>query len=91
MFGGHGVYHQGLMFALVADEALYLKADAEILHHFTSRGLPPFQYHKQGKVMNLAYHLAPDEVLEDPAAAAEWACRSLGAALRGKKPKSATR
>ena len=27
MFGGYGIFHKGLMFALVADNALYLKAD----------------------------------------------------------------
>ncbi|MBP6813806.1 MAG: TfoX/Sxy family protein, partial [Burkholderiaceae bacterium] len=28
MFGGQGVFHQGLMFGLVIDDTLYLKADA---------------------------------------------------------------
>jgi DNA transformation protein and related proteins len=82
MFGGYGVYHQGLMFALVADDALYLKADAQNLAHFSKRGLPPFQYSKQGKLLNIAYYLAPDEILDDPAAAAEWGRRSHAAALR---------
>lgn len=29
MFGGHGVFHEGLMFALVADDVLYQKADGK--------------------------------------------------------------
>jgi DNA transformation protein len=33
MFGGYGVYHDGLMFALVADDTLYLKADDENAHY----------------------------------------------------------
>jgi len=82
MFGGYGVYHQGLMFALVAGDALYLKADTRNLPDFSTRGLPPFQYSKQGKLSNIAYYLAPDEVLEDPAEAAEWGRRSHAAALR---------
>jgi DNA transformation protein len=28
MFGGHGLYHEGLMFAIVMDNRLYLKVDA---------------------------------------------------------------
>jgi DNA transformation protein len=29
MFGGYGIYHDGLMFSLVIDNQLYLKSDAE--------------------------------------------------------------
>ena len=44
MFGGWGVYHRGLMFALVSDDTLYLKADAELAPEFEALGLPPFRY-----------------------------------------------
>jgi DNA transformation protein and related proteins len=27
MFGGYGIYHDSVMFGLVADDVLYLKAD----------------------------------------------------------------
>ncbi|WP_203301031.1 TfoX/Sxy family protein [Marinobacter sediminum] len=30
MFGGYGIYYDGLMFALVADDVLYFKADGTI-------------------------------------------------------------
>jgi len=30
MFGGHGIYLEGLMFALVAEGVLYLKSDEDI-------------------------------------------------------------
>ncbi len=42
MFGGYGIFHKGLMFGLVADETLYLKADAIIAEYFTGRGLEQF-------------------------------------------------
>lgn len=38
MFGGYGIYHQGLMFGLVADDTLYLKADAENVGVFSQAG-----------------------------------------------------
>jgi DNA transformation protein and related proteins len=82
MFGGYGVYHQGLMFALVADETLYLKADAENVATFEQAGLEPFAYNKQGKIMKMSYYLAPEEILDDPEEAAIWARRSYEAALR---------
>jgi len=88
MFGGYGVFQDGLMFALVADDTLYLKADAENAHTFEELGLGPFEYAKSGKVMKMSYFQAPDAILDDRDAAAEWAARSFEAALRaqgGKK------
>ena len=82
MFGGYGVYRDGLMFALVADDTLYLKADAENMHDFEREGLAQFQYSRQGKLVGLSYYQAPDEVMEDGVAAAQWARRSFDAALR---------
>jgi len=42
MFGGHGIYLDGLMFALVADGILYLKSDEETGSEFTEKGLEAF-------------------------------------------------
>jgi len=33
MFGGYGIYHNDLMFGLVADDQLYLKTDIENIAH----------------------------------------------------------
>ena len=85
MFGGHGIYHDGLMFGLVADDTLYLKADGQNLGYFQDRELPAFEYLKQGKLTRIAYHQAPEEIFDDPQTAAEWAARSFEAALRGRK------
>lgn len=82
MFGGHGVFREGRMFALAVDETLYLKADAENVAHFHRLGLTPFEYRRKGKPTKLSYYLAPDAVLEDCSAAAHWAQRSYEAALR---------
>ncbi|MDX1754540.1 MAG: TfoX/Sxy family protein [Marinobacter sp.] len=84
MFGGHGIFHDGLMFALVSDETLYLKADDQCRGAFETLGLPRFAYTKQGKPVSLSYYQAPEEILEDPEAAVEWARRSFEAALRAR-------
>ena len=82
MFGGHGLYHEGLMFALVARDALYLKSDGENVHFFEALGLEKFSYEKQGKRYSIAYFQAPDTVYDDPEEAALWARRAYAAALR---------
>ncbi len=82
MFGGYGVYRDGLMFALVADDSLYLKADAENAEDFRRLGLPQFEYTRQGKVARLSYFMAPAEVMDGGEEAARWARRSFEAALR---------
>lgn len=87
MFGGHGIYHDGLMFALVANDTLYLKVDPDNRAWFDERNLPPFEYVKQGRTVKMSYHLAPEEIFDDPEMAAEWAGRSFEAALRGKRKK----
>lgn len=85
MFGGHGVYHDGLMFGLVADDELYLKVDAQSSDAFAARDLPRFRYVKQGRTLDLSYCLAPEEIYDDPEEAERWARLALGAALRARK------
>ena len=85
MSGGHGVFRDGLMFALVVDDALYLKADEYDRAMFESCGLPRFEYARKGKRASFSCHLAPGDALEDPLALAEWAQPAFDAALRGKR------
>jgi len=82
MFGGHGIYHQGLMFALVADEVLYLKTDTESRPQFEALGLAPFVFEKQGKPTAMAYLAAPDLIYDDADEAQRWAGIAYAAALR---------
>lgn len=82
MFGGHGVFHDGLMCALVIRDTLYLKCDAQTQPHFEALGLDPFTYERQGKRLPMSYRLAPETVFEDRAEAALWSRRAFEAALR---------
>ena len=85
MFGGYGIYHDDLMFGLVADDVLYLKADKTSSSVFIDSGLPAFEYEKKGKTMKMSYYLAPEEIYDDPEVAREWAIRAFEAALRSRK------
>lgn len=97
MFGGFGVFLDGLMFGLIADNVLYLKVDAQNKADFLELGLLPFTYDKQGKAMNLSYFQIPEECMDNSDAMIAWGNKGFGAALRAaalkakktaKKPKS---
>jgi DNA transformation protein len=81
MFGGYGIYHNDIMFGLVADDSLYLKVNESTRTSFISRGLGPFEYNKNGKTIKMSYYLAPEEVFEDKQEAARWAFLAYGVAL----------
>lgn len=83
MFGGYGIFRDGLMFGLLHHDTLYLKADGENAQHFEELGLPQFEYIRQGRVTKLSYYRAPDVVIDDCEEAASWGRRSFAAALRG--------
>ena len=86
MFGGHGVWHQGLMIGLVAGNTLYLKVDDKTRGRFEALRLSAFEYTRRGKTVALSYHRAPEEMLESPAEAVAWARLAYAAALRGVRP-----
>jgi DNA transformation protein and related proteins len=91
MFGGHGLYIDGLIVAIVIEDVLYLKTDGETRTAFQKRRLDPFSYTtREGKVHAMSYHRAPDEAVEGPDAMRAWLRPALGAALRNAQKKSRT-
>ena len=84
MFGGFGIYRDGLMFALVADDVLYLKADGANRGEFEAAGAEPFTYRARRKQVILSYWRAPDEALESGTTMLAWARSAYAAALRAK-------
>ena len=83
MFGGHGIYLEGVIVAIVIDDTLYLKCDAESRAAFDARDLAPFEYAtKDGERTVMGYRRAPDESLESADAMREWLRLAQGAALR---------
>lgn len=83
MFGGYGIYIDRTMFALVADDTLYLKADDASRAEFVAAGLAPFRYARQGKSYQMSYYAAPEDALEDAEVLRDWARKAVDAALRG--------
>jgi DNA transformation protein len=91
MFGGHGLYRDGLMFGLVADELLYLKIDAATRDTFEAAGCRPFVYDGKGKPIEMSYWTVPAECLESATAMRPWCTLAYAEALRAQagKPKAA--
>jgi len=87
MFGGFGIFHQGLMFGLISEGSLYLKADAATRDMFTDEGSTAFSYYKQEKECRLSYYLAPEAFFEDSDACLHWAKLAFDAALRNPNKK----
>jgi DNA transformation protein len=86
MFGGYGLYRQGLMFALVADDVLYLKVDDQNRTAYEAAGVRPFTYDGKSKTVTLPYWEAPSELFDDPEAMIAWAQGAFAAAVRARKP-----
>lgn len=85
MFGGVGVYAEGLFFALMAGETIYLKVDDTNRGHFQAAGMEPFRPFDGDKPMQ--YWELPAETLEDPDALRPWVERSIDVARRARKGK----
>ncbi len=83
MFGGYGLYCDEIFFAIVVNDILYIKADAESKADFTDLGLKPFSYSKKdGSEQSMAYYPLPEEALEDAQELIFWSKKGIAAALR---------
>jgi DNA transformation protein and related proteins len=88
MFGGYGLYRDGVHFALIAEDRLYLKADERSRPDFEAAGTQPFTYSARSRAVTLSYWEAPPELFDDAEAMVRWASRALEAALAKAKTKS---
>ena len=92
MFGAAAVYANGLIFALLDDGMVWLKADEINAPLLVEAGARQFTYPtKDGARMAMAYWSLPESALDDPDEAADWARQSIAAALRkaaARKPRT---
>jgi len=80
MFGGWGIFHEGLMFALVSDGVLYFKVDNSNREMYEKAGSGKFPH-------GISYWEVPTDVFEDTARLYEWADISIGLARAKAKKK----
>jgi len=72
MFGGHGLYCDGVMMALIAYNELYFKADAQAAAYFKTFGSEPFVYQGKNKLIALSYWKVTSDVLDDQDELQHW-------------------
>ena len=84
MFGKTGVFCDGLMFAMVADDTLYVRVDEQNQATFAeAAAAPPLNYvAAKGRVIDLAFWRVPDRLFDEPDELLAWARAALGAAGR---------
>jgi DNA transformation protein and related proteins len=88
MFGGVGLYREGLFFGLIAGDVLYFKVDDENRRGYEAAGSKPFQPYGEGSY-SMSYYEVPVDVLEDVDKLRAWARGAVAAAER--KASSGTR
>jgi DNA transformation protein len=83
MMGGATLYLDGTIFAIVADDLLWFKADRESDATWDAADCPRFTMtFKDGRVDSMNYRRAPDDVYDDADALREWAALGVAAGLR---------
>lgn len=85
MFGGAGGYADGVMFLLIADDAIYLKTDEALRAELREEGSGPFVWEPQsgprkGEKVDMGYWRLPDSATDDPDEAARWGAKALAVA-----------
>lgn len=84
MFGGAGIYSEGVMFALIEDDILYFKADDSTKARYVSEGLAPFAFEGQTRMVETSYWRAPERVFDDTDEMLDFARDAVRAALQVK-------
>ncbi|WP_257165232.1 TfoX/Sxy family protein [Bradyrhizobium sp. SRS-191] len=92
MFGKTGLFIDGAMLGMVADNTLYFRVDDGNRSSFAeAQTAPPLSYTKQGVSIDLAFWRAPDRLFDDPEDFASWARLALAAARRVMAKRDGTR
>ncbi|KXF77305.1 competence protein TfoX [Paramesorhizobium deserti] len=87
LFGGKGIYHDGLIIAIEYRDEILLKADEITAPFFEKAGCTQWTYagKNPSKPVAMPYWSIPGDALDDPDIMAEWARRAYEAAVRTRK------
>ena len=91
MFGKTGVFCDGVMLGMVAEDTLYFRVDAQNRAAFKeAQSAPPLNYAKGGRLIDLAFWRAPERLLDEPEELLSWARLALEAARHVARQRVAT-
>ncbi len=85
VFGGVGIYAEGLFFALMAEDRLYFKVDDATRPEFERLGMEPFRPY--GEESAMGYYEVPGDVVEDPGQLGLWTRKAIAVAAGAKRAK----
>lgn len=89
MFGGMGIFKDGLMFALMSSRGVvYFKADEATAPAFEAEGSAQWRPEMKGRTMAMPYWQVPDRLFDEPEEFAEWARTAFGVAEATRKAKT---
>lgn len=95
MMGGKTLYCDGVVFAILADDALWFKADGESDAEWDAAGCARFTYRfGDGRTGSMNYRRAPDDCHDDADELRRWAGLALAAGARAaaaKRPRTMRR
>lgn len=81
MFGKSGVFCDGVMFAMVTENALYFRVDEENQATFSeAEAFPSLNYAKQGSTIDLSFWRVPERLFDEPDELVAWAQAAPAAA-----------
>ena len=84
MFGAHGLYWRGVIFAIAHRERLYFKVNDQSRPAFEARKMGPFRPNERQTLKS--YYEVPPEVLDDTEALHSWAGEAIRAAQESQGP-----
>ncbi|MEO1102494.1 MAG: TfoX/Sxy family protein [Pseudomonadota bacterium] len=87
MFGGHGIYADGRMFALIAYGELFMKTDKQTIETFRTAGSEPFVHESKKGKTTTSYWQLPAEAYDDEETLRRFTGLALEAAQRAGAPK----
>lgn len=85
MFGGAGLYCEGLFFGLISGDVLYLKVNDSNRADYERERMQPFRPRRDSPNASMSYYEVPAGVLEDAEELVVWARRSICAAVAAGK------
>ena len=86
MFGGKGIYVDGMIIAIELRDELMIKGDADSAALYAAAGSRQWTYsHRTSKKpVSMPYWTMPEEAFDDPDEAARWVRAALEVALRAR-------
>jgi DNA transformation protein len=87
MFGGYGIYKDGLIFAIIDDNELYLKGVGKAVIVFENAGSEQFSYQGKKGIVKMCYWKVPSDIIDDKEKLIHWASIAIESAKEDKRKK----